>query len=270
MASEGACVIDADSGVVLYGRNEREAFYPASITKVMTALVAIRHGNLSDLVTVTDDAVITESGASLCNIHPGDRLTLEQLLYGLMLPSGNDAGAAIAVHISGSIPAFAELMNEEAAALGATGTHFTNPHGLTDEDHYTTAYDLYLILNEALKEPEFRTIAGTSSYYAEYVDSAEETVSQTWKMGNQHAHRLGLAHCDEGDLIRLSARPSAGFFHMFSHLCKIFSHHSTKLLPLLIDNGSLRHGGGVQHDVVIDGQPVAGPLGHDVVLLIGV
>ena len=186
VTAESAALFSLSDGTVPYYKNMYERMNPASITKVMTALVAIRHGNLSDLVTVTEDAVITESGASLCNIHPGDRLTLEQLLYGLMLPSGNDAGAAIAVHISGSIPAFAELMNEEAAALGATGTHFTNPHGLTDEDHYTTAYDLYLILNEALKEPEFRTIAGTSSYYAEYVDSAGETVSQTWKMGNQY------------------------------------------------------------------------------------
>ena len=102
-----------------------------------------------------------------------------------MLPSGNDAGAAIAVHIAGSIPDFAAMMNEEAKAIGATGTHFTNPHGLTDEDHYTTAYDLYLIYNEAMKEPEFRKIVGTPSYYAEYVDQAGETVTQTWKMGNQ-------------------------------------------------------------------------------------
>ena len=181
-----AGLFDLNGANVLYSNQIHDRLYPASITKVMTALVAIRHGNLEDEVTVTEDAVITEAGASLCNIHPGDRLTLEQLLYGLMLPSGNDAGAAIAVHIAGSISAFADMMNEEALAIGATGTHFTNPHGLTDEDHYTTAYDLYLIFNEAMKEPEFRKIEGTTSYYAEYVDSAGETVSQTWKMSNQY------------------------------------------------------------------------------------
>ncbi|HJC47717.1 MAG TPA: serine hydrolase [Candidatus Lachnoclostridium pullistercoris] len=186
ITAEAAALFSLEDGTVPYYKNMYEKMYPASITKVMTALVALRHGNLADEVTVTEDAVITESGASLCNIHPGDRLTLEQLLYGLMLPSGNDAGAAIAVHIAGSIPAFADMMNEEALALGATGTHFTNPHGLTDEDHYTTAYDLYLIFNEAMKEPKFRKIVGTSSYYAEYVNGAGETVSQTWKMGNQY------------------------------------------------------------------------------------
>ncbi|HIX23640.1 MAG TPA: serine hydrolase [Candidatus Lachnoclostridium avicola] len=186
ITAEAAALFSLSDGTVPYYKNMYEKLYPASITKVMTALVAIRHGNLEDEVTVTEDAVITEAGASLCNIHPGDRLTLEQLLYGLMLPSGNDAGAAIAVHIAGSISAFADMMNEEALAIGATGTHFTNPHGLTDEDHYTTAYDLYLIFNEAMKEPEFRKIEGTTSYYAEYVDSAGETVSQTWKMSNQY------------------------------------------------------------------------------------
>ena len=185
VTAEAAALFSLSDGTVPYYKNMYERLYPASITKVMTALVAIRHGNLDDLVTVTEDAVITEAGASLCNIHPGDQLTLEQLLYGLMLPSGNDAGAAIAVHIAGSIPDFAAMMNEEAKAIGATGTHFTNPHGLTDEDHYTTAYDLYLIYNEAMKEPEFRKIVGTPSYYAEYVDQAGETVTQTWKMGNQ-------------------------------------------------------------------------------------
>ncbi len=186
ITAEAAALFSLSDGTVPYYKNIYERLYPASITKVMTALVAIRHGNLEDEVTVTEDAVITEAGATLCHIQPGDRLTLEQLLYGLMLPSGNDAGAAIAVHVAGSISAFADLMNEEARALGATGTHFANPHGLTDENHYTTAYDLYLIFNEAMKEPKFREVVGTSSYYAEYVNSAGETVSQTWKMGNQY------------------------------------------------------------------------------------
>ena len=156
----------------------------ASITKVMTALVAIKNGDLNARVVVTDDAVITESGATLCGIEPGDTLTLEQLLYGLMLPSGNDAGAAIAVHIAGSIDKFADMMNQEAASLGATGTHFVNPHGLNDPDHYTTAYDLYLIFNEALKYPVFRQIVGTTSYTANYHDKDSQAVTKTWKGGN--------------------------------------------------------------------------------------
>ena len=150
----------------------------------MTALVAIKEGDLKSRVLVTDDAVITEPGATLCGIEPGDTLTLEQLLYGLMLPSGNDAGAAIAVHIAGSIEAFSDMMNEEAVRLGATGTHFVNPHGLNDPDHYTTAYDLYLIFNEALKYPVFRQIVGTTAYTANYHNKNSEPVSKTWKGSN--------------------------------------------------------------------------------------
>ena len=182
--SEAAGLFSVDTGEVLYSKNAFERLYPASITKVMTALIAIRYGNLSDTVTVTEDAVITESGATLCGIEPGDTLTMEQLLYGLMLPSGNDAGAAIAVHMAGSVEAFAEKMNEEAQRIGATGTHFTNPHGLNDPEHYTTAYDLYLIFNEALKYPAFRTITGTKAYNAAYRNKEGQAVSKTWKNGN--------------------------------------------------------------------------------------
>ena len=186
ITAEAGAVFDLSSRETLYSKNAFERLYPASITKVMTAILAIRYGNLSDMVTVTEDAVITEPGASLCGIRPGDRLTLEQLLYGLMLPSGNDAGAAIAVHIAGSIEAFADMMNQEARALGAVDTHFVNPHGLTDENHYTTAYDLYLIYKEALTLPEFREITGTVSYDASYVDASGAAVEKTWSGTNMY------------------------------------------------------------------------------------
>ncbi len=184
--AEAAAVFDLSGQDVIFGKNAFERLYPASTTKVMTALVALKYGNLDDMVTVTEDAVITERGATLCNIKPGDQITLGQLLYGLMLPSGNDAGAAIAVHISGSIEEFSDLMNEEARRLGATGTHFTNPHGLHDPEHYTTAYDLYLIFNEALKQPYFRQVIGALSYTAQYTDVSGNPVTQTWKCGNRY------------------------------------------------------------------------------------
>ena len=184
VTSQAAALFDMDDREVLYSKNVFERMYPASITKIMTALVAIKEGDLKSRVLVTDDAVITELGATLCGIEPGDTLTLEQLLYGLMLPSGNDAGAAIAVHIAGSIEAFSDMMNEEAVRLGATGTHFVNPHGLNDPDHYTTAYDLYLIFNEALKYPVFRQIVGTTAYTANYHNKNSEPVSKTWKGSN--------------------------------------------------------------------------------------
>ena len=170
VTAKAAGVFSLKDGEVLIQKNPYERMNPASITKIMTALIAVRDGDLEESVTVGQETVITEPGASLCHIAPGDTLTMEQLLYGLMLPSGNDAGAAIAVHMAGSIEAFAEEMNKTAHQLGAVDTHFTNPHGLTDENHYTTAYDLYLIFQEAMKYPEFQKIVGTVSYTATYTD----------------------------------------------------------------------------------------------------
>ena len=184
VTAEAAAVFDLTDKKVLFAKNPFERLYPASITKNMTALIALKYGNLTDEVTVTDEAVITEAGASLCGIKPGDKLTLEQLLYGLMLPSGNDAGAAIATHIAGGIDQFSQMMNDEAKRIGATGTHFLNPHGLNDENHYTTAYDLYLIFNEALKYPEYRKIIGTTEYAVSYQDGAGAPVNAIWKGTN--------------------------------------------------------------------------------------
>lgn len=168
----------------VFEKNVFEQMYPASITKVMTAIIAIEEGNLDDMVTVTDASVITERGASLCGIKPGDVITLNDLLYGLMIPSGNDAANAIAVHMSGSVEAFAERMNAKARELGATGTHFMNPSGLTDPEHYTTAYDLYLMFNEALKHEKFRDIISTPSYTSDYMDASGAPVQKTWEVGN--------------------------------------------------------------------------------------
>ena len=196
VTSEAAALFDVSDRETLYSKEAFERLYPASITKIMTALIAIRDGDLTDSVTVGPETVITETGASLAHINPGDTLTMEQLLYGLMLPSGNDAGAAIAVHMAGSTEAFAEKMNETAHALGATDTHFVNPHGLNNEDHYTTAYDLYLIFNEALKYPEFRKIIGTVFYQAQYTDSTGQAKTQEWKNSNQYLN--GKSKAPEG------------------------------------------------------------------------
>ena len=199
VTAEAAAAFGIDSKQVIFQKKPFERLYPASITKIMTALIAIRDGDLTDSVTVGPETVITETGASLAHINPGDTLTMEQLLYGLMLPSGNDAGAAIAVHMAGSTEAFAEKMNETAHALGATDTHFVNPHGLNNEDHYTTAYDLYLIFNEALKYPEFRKIIGTVSYQAQYTDSTGQAKTQEWKNSNQYLN--GKSKAPEGVVV---------------------------------------------------------------------
>lgn len=173
-------------GEALFSKSAMQQMHPASTTKILTALVALEHGNLADIVTVGEEVVIGEAGASMAGLMPGDMLRLEDLLYGLMLPSGNDAAAAIAVHIAGSIEEFAKLMNEKAYILGARDSHFTNPHGLTDEAHYTSAYDLYLIFHEALQYPKFIEIAGSKDYQVSYTSADGSQVSKIWKNGNQY------------------------------------------------------------------------------------
>mgnify|MGYP000557905175 FL=1 len=155
--------------------------YPASTTKILTAYLALKYGNLDDVLTVSSDAVNTlMSGSSICGLKPGDQLTLDQALYGLMLCSGNDAANVIAEYISGSTDKFAELMNKEAQALGATSSHFVNPHGLPDDNHYTTAYDLYLIFNAAIKDDRFVNYISTKKYTTSYTDASGAQVDQVW------------------------------------------------------------------------------------------
>ena len=182
--AEGFLLFNTDTGEVISAHNIYERLYPASTTKIMTCLLALKYGDLTDTVIVPEESEITEAGSSMADLAPGDKINLGDLLYGLMVPSGNDAAVAVACHISGSTEAFVELMNKEAHALGATGTHFTNPHGLPDDDHYTTAYDLYLMMNEALKYDEFRKIASTASYTAEVTDSEGNEKNLTWETGN--------------------------------------------------------------------------------------
>ncbi|MGN0204896.1 MAG: D-alanyl-D-alanine carboxypeptidase family protein [Coprococcus sp.] len=149
---------------------------PASITKILTALVALKYGgDLDQKVILTDDVNVDVWDAQMCGFKPGDEMTLRTLLYSMLVYSGNDAANAVASAVSGGdIPAFCELMNEEARKLGATQTHFVTPNGLDDPDHYTTAYDLYLIFNECLKYDEFRDAISQSHYTAVFVRDGEE------------------------------------------------------------------------------------------------
>lgn len=177
ITAESAVVMDAASGAVLYGKEADSKQYPASITKVMTALLAVENCSMDDIVTFSSEAVNgIEPGSSSAGINVGAELTVEDTLYALMLVSANEAGAALAEHISGSDEAFADLMNQRAAELGCTGTHFTNPHGLPDEDHYTTAHDMALILRAAMQYDEFRKIAETDTYTLEKSDTLTNTL----------------------------------------------------------------------------------------------
>lgn len=169
--ASSAGLFDLNKHEVLYAKNIHEKLYPASLTKVMTALVALKYGNPEDIITVGPNAAsITESGATLCGLKAGDNLTLDQALHALLMQSANDAGIAIAEHIGGSVEQFAEMMNEEALSIGATNSHFVNPHGLQDDNHYVTAYDLYLIFNEAIKYDLFSEIISMNTYTSTYTD----------------------------------------------------------------------------------------------------
>ena len=159
-----AALFDVDRKKVDFSYQMFDKIYPASTTKLMTAYLAFKYGNMDDIVTVSDSVSSFASDEVVCNLQPGDTVTLYDLLCGLLLRSGNDCGVAIAEHISGSVEAFAELMNSEAKALGATGSHFVNPHGLHNENHYTTAYDLYLIFNACIQDQRFMDIISMDSY----------------------------------------------------------------------------------------------------------
>ncbi len=163
--AQGAVVIDAATGQILYGKNANTKYYPASITKLMTALLVIENCDLNGTVTFSKTATTNlEAGAVSLGMVEGDQLTVRQCLYALLLKSANEVGNALAEHVSGSISAFADLMNKKAAALGCTNTHFVNPHGLNDPNHYTTPYDMALIGRAAFANSTLREIDTTLSY----------------------------------------------------------------------------------------------------------
>jgi len=156
LSSVSAILIDEASGQVLFEKRADQKMYPASTTKILTSLLLIEHCRLEEKVTAPAD--IEKVGEATLHLKPGEKLGLDHLLVGILLRSGNDAAATGAVHAAGSIEAFAKLMNDRAAQIGCTGSHFMNPHGLHDKEHYTTARDLALIAREAMRYPEFREI----------------------------------------------------------------------------------------------------------------
>lgn len=169
-----AVLIDADTGTILAGKDANKKMYPASTTKIMTAILAIEMGNLSDVITVDEKTPFEITGSHIA-LEPGEVLTLKDLLYALMLPSANDAATVIAKHYGGSTEEFAKLMNNKAKELGALNTHFANPHGLHDENHYTTATDLAIITKYAMQNETFRTIVGTKKYEIQPTNKKSET-----------------------------------------------------------------------------------------------
>ncbi|KJS14723.1 MAG: hypothetical protein VR69_16830 [Peptococcaceae bacterium BRH_c4b] len=165
IAAETGLVMDVDNGQVLFAKGADQKMYPASTTKILTALVALKNCSLNETVTVSEKAVLP--GGSAVGLQPGERLSVRDILYAMMLSSANDGADALAEHVGGSEEGFVAMMNQEALNLGATNSHFTNPHGLPDPEHYTTARDLAIIARAAMQNPTFRKIVGTYHYRME-------------------------------------------------------------------------------------------------------
>lgn len=183
ISSEGAVLMDADTGALLYSKNSETKYYPASITKLMTALLVAERTNLSDTVTFSKTATTNlEAGAVTLNMTEGDKLTVEQSLYGLMLRSANDVANGLAEHVSGSISSFSQLMNAKAKELGCTNTNFVNPNGLNNSNHYTTPHDMALIARAAFQNNMVRKVCSTVRYQ---IPATKKAGARTVTMGHK-------------------------------------------------------------------------------------
>lgn len=194
--AQGAGVFNVSTQETVYAQNVGGTLYPASTTKLLTLYVALKHGDLDKEYTVSDKAVDQAPDSSVAHLAVGDVLTLRQLLYGMMLRSGNDAAIAVAEAVSGDTETFVALMNREALSLGATHSHFVNPNGLHDDNHYTTVYDMYLIFQEAVKNPVFLEILCATKYDVTYRGVNGQAKEQHWNTTNQYL--LGKKHAPEG------------------------------------------------------------------------
>ncbi|MCH1624800.1 D-alanyl-D-alanine carboxypeptidase family protein [Ferdinandcohnia quinoae] len=186
ISAKGAILIEQESGRIIYEKNAYTKMRIASITKIMTAILAIESGKMEDMVKVSSKAVGTE-GSSLY-LQPNEKIKLEDLVYGLMLRSGNDAAVAISEHVGGSIEGFVFLMNQKAAEIGMRSTEFANPHGLDDhENHYSTAYDMAILTRYAMKNERFREISGTKVYRS---PNPNEKWDRVWRNKNKLLTKL--------------------------------------------------------------------------------
>lgn len=191
LAAESAILMEASTGLVLYGKNVDKRQFPASITKIMTALVAIENSSLDEIVTFSKNAVFgIEPGSSHIAVEVGEKLTMEHCLYAMLLESANEVCLGVAEHVAGSVEAFVDMMNARAKELGCTNTHFVNPNGLHNDKHYTTANDMALIAQAAIANTTFAKITGTKQYTIPKTNKKEP---RTW-IKNHHQMLYGYKH----------------------------------------------------------------------------
>ena len=181
-----AMLFDLRNTNTMYNRNPYTRLYPASMTKVMTAIIAMENCSMDQVLTADENCVFTENDIQKVGLRPGDTMTLDQALHYLLIYSANDVANLIAVNVGGSIEGFADMMNEKARRLGATNTNFVNPSGLQDENHYTTAYDMYLMFDHALKYAKFIEIVGMKDYSSVYHNANGEDVTFECESTNRY------------------------------------------------------------------------------------
>ncbi|MBQ9157180.1 MAG: D-alanyl-D-alanine carboxypeptidase [Eubacterium sp.] len=163
-----------------------EKIYPASTTKIMTALLTLEHADFDDKITLDHNIVLTEDGAVISTLSRGDTVTVDEVFHTMLIKSANDCAVILAEYLAGSVEAFADMMNEKARELGATHTHFVNPNGLHDDDHYSTAYDLYLIFRAAVQYDKFVNTVSMKDYQMTYINSAGQSVGEYMTSTNHY------------------------------------------------------------------------------------
>lgn len=220
LEAETAILIDQASGKILYAQNADKTMYPASTTKILTALLAVESGDLTEIVTIGNEVLWIPWDSSKAGFDVGDQITLEELVYGLMLPSGNDAAYTIAVHlarrqaldpelpISAALKLFAEMMNQRARQLGAVNSNFTVPDGYHDDNHYTTARDLALIAREALNHELIREVASTGRYLSKTWIGSN---CRPWVNTNQLIRSAGKFYYEKATGLKTGYTGAAGF-----------------------------------------------------------
>ncbi|MDE6182591.1 MAG: D-alanyl-D-alanine carboxypeptidase, partial [Eubacteriales bacterium] len=180
LIAETAVLIDAKTGIVLYDKDMNKKMYPASTTKILTALIALENSNPKDIIKHSHNAVYNIGpGSSNMGMKENEEIAMKDALYGVILKSANEVCMAIAEHISGDVDSFVNIMNERVKKIGANNTHFANPHGYHDENHYTTSYDMALIMKEAIKNEEFIKLISTKNYTVPKTNLSDEKLLTT-------------------------------------------------------------------------------------------
>ena len=200
ITAESAIVMELNTGAILYQKNIHDRHYPASITKIMTTLLCLENAPLSDTVEFSYNAVNSiEYGSSNIGVMAGEKIKMEDCLYGIMLMSGNEVCNGVAEHVAGDIDSFVDMMNKRAKQLGCKDTHFANPNGLFLKNHYTTAYDMALISKEAMKNSTFRKITGTKNYTIPKTNKHESIpLYNKHNMLNPYRYPYGYDYCIGG------------------------------------------------------------------------